>query len=32
MALACAIDEAKQAMEYFMNNKFDEARTLIRPW
>ncbi|CAL8082014.1 unnamed protein product [Orchesella dallaii] len=32
MDLPCAIDEAKLAMDLFMNNKFDEARTLIRPW
>jgi hypothetical protein len=32
MDLSASLDEAKIALDLFMNNKFDEARTLMKPW
>lgn len=30
--LDSAVQEAKQAIHYFFNNQFDEARNLMKPW
>ncbi|XP_068206006.1 tetratricopeptide repeat protein 39B-like isoform X3 [Palaemon carinicauda] len=32
MDLSTAMDEAKLACSYFFNNRFEEARNLMRPW
>lgn len=32
MDLDTALNEAKLAINYFFNNKFYEARSLLRPW
>lgn len=32
MDLNTALDEAKLAINYFFNNKFTEARNLMKPW
>lgn len=32
MDLETAISEAKQAVHYFFNNKFQEARNILQPW
>lgn len=31
MSLERGIEEAEQAIHYFFNNKFDEAKTLMQP-
>ncbi|MPD04832.1 hypothetical protein E2C01_100543 [Portunus trituberculatus] len=32
MDLSTAMEEARLACSYFFNNRFEEARTLMRPW
>nr|XP_045606652.1 tetratricopeptide repeat protein 39B-like isoform X2 [Procambarus clarkii] len=32
MDLSTAMEQAKQACSYFFNNRFEEARALMRPW
>lgn len=32
MDLDVALEEAKLAIDYFFNNKFDDARNLLKPW
>lgn len=32
MDLETGIEEAKLAMQLFMDNRFEEARAIIKPW
>lgn len=32
MDLETSLAEAKQAVDYFFNNKFTEAKDLMKPW
>lgn len=32
MDLETALEQAKLAINFFFNNRFDEARNLMKPW